>query len=85
MNDYNCSLKFYAIIENNLDLMNALFSTSDLFFKNYTIYDYIYDQNYFEIPIDYCSVSQFYREDHPDFAKYIKKDNIPCWGCNVNM
>ena len=22
-------------------------------------------------------------KDHPDFNKYIKKDNIPCWGCKI--
>ena len=42
-------------------------------------------RKYFEDPKDYCSPSQFNIEDHPDFGKYIKKDNIPCWGCNVNM
>ena len=42
-------------------------------------------KRYFEDPNDYCSPSQFKIEDHPDFDKYIKKDNIPCWGCNLNM
>jgi len=42
-------------------------------------------RRYFEDPNDYCSPSQFKIEDHPDFEKYIKKDNIPCWGCNLNM
>ena len=42
-------------------------------------------RKYFEDPKDYCSPSQFKIEDHPDFPKYIKKDNIPCWGCNLNM
>jgi hypothetical protein len=40
-------------------------------------------RRYFEDPKDYCSPSQFKIEDHPDFDKYIKKDNIPCWGCNL--
>ena len=42
-------------------------------------------KRYFEDPNDYCSPGQFKIEDHPDFDKYIKKDNIPCWGCNLNM
>ena len=42
-------------------------------------------RRYFEDPNDYCSPSQFKIEEHPDFDKYIKKDNIPCWGCNLNM
>jgi hypothetical protein len=41
-------------------------------------------RRYFENPYDYCSPSQFKIEDHPDFNKYIKKDNIPCWGCNID-
>jgi len=40
-------------------------------------------RKYFEDPNDYCSLSQFNIEDHPDFNKYIKKDNIPCWGCSL--
>jgi len=41
-------------------------------------------RRYFEDPTDYCEPSQFNIEDHPDFNKYIKKDNIPCWGCTVD-
>ena len=41
-------------------------------------------RRYFEDPNDYCSPNQFKIEEHPDFNKYIKKDNIPCWGCNLN-
>jgi len=42
-------------------------------------------KKYIEDPNDYCSVSQFNIEEHPDFNKYIRKDNIPCWGCNLTM
>jgi hypothetical protein len=41
-------------------------------------------RRYFEDPLDYCAASQFNIEDHPDFNKYIKRDNIPCWGCTVD-
>ena len=41
-------------------------------------------RRHFEDPNDYCSANQFKIEEHPDFSKYIKKDNIPCWGCNLN-
>lgn len=40
-------------------------------------------RRYFEDPNDYCLPGQFRIEEHPDFDKYIKKDNIPCWGCNL--
>ena len=40
---------------------------------------------YFENATDYCTPQQFKIEDHPDFSKYIKKDEIPCWGCNLSM
>ena len=42
-------------------------------------------RKYFENPDEICKPGMFNIEDHPDFGKYIKKDNIPCWGCNVNM
>jgi hypothetical protein len=37
----------------------------------------------FEDAKDYCNPSNFDIKDHPDFNKYIKKDNIPCWGCKI--
>ncbi len=40
-------------------------------------------RRYFEDPNDYCSPNQFKIEEHPDFNQYIKKDNIPCWGCKL--
>tara|TARA_B110000037_G_C17105492_1_gene499675 strand:+ start:594 stop:2438 length:1845 start_codon:yes stop_codon:yes gene_type:complete len=30
-----------------------------------------------------CNVSEFKIQTHPDFYKYIKKDSIPCWNCNI--
>ena len=41
-------------------------------------------RRHFEDPNDYCSPNQFKIEEHPDFNKYIKKDNIPCWGCKID-
>ena len=38
-------------------------------------------RKFFENPHDYCAPNTFDIEEHPDFSKYIKKDNIPCWGC----
>lgn len=29
------------------------------------------------------TVNMFNIEDHPDFNKYIRKDKIPCWNCDV--
>jgi len=40
-------------------------------------------RGFFEDPLDYCSPGHFKIEEHPDFSKYIKKDNIPCWGCKI--
>ena len=41
-------------------------------------------RKYFENPLDYCNPKSFNIEDHPDFKNYIKKDNIPCWGCKLD-
>ena len=41
-------------------------------------------RKFFENPNDYCNLSSFNIEDHPDFNKYVKKDKIPCWGCNIS-
>ena len=40
-------------------------------------------RKYFENPLDYCNPKSFNIEDHPDFKNYIRKDNIPCWGCKL--
>ena len=40
-------------------------------------------RGFFENPNEYCSPNSFKIEDHPDFSQYIKKDNIPCWGCSI--
>lgn len=38
----------------------------------------------FQNPKDYmCNISDFNIKEHPDFKKYIRKDSIPCWGCNI--
>ena len=40
-------------------------------------------RKFFENPKDYCLPSSYNIEEHPDFKKYIRKDKIPCWGCNI--
>ncbi len=40
-------------------------------------------RNYFEEPNEYCNIKNLKIEDHPDFNNYIRKDKIPCWGCNI--
>tara|TARA_B110000037_G_C16859353_1_gene399338 strand:- start:79 stop:696 length:618 start_codon:yes stop_codon:yes gene_type:complete len=30
-----------------------------------------------------CNISDFKIQSHPDYYKYIKKDNIPCRNCNI--
>jgi len=32
---------------------------------------------------DLCKPGNFNIKEHPDFKKYIRKDAIPCWNCNV--
>ena len=41
-------------------------------------------RRFFENPSDYCDIKSYNIEDHPDIKNYIKKDNIPCWGCNLD-
>ena len=38
----------------------------------------------FEDAKEYCDPAGFNIEDHPDFAKYIRKDSIPCYGCTLD-
>ncbi len=72
-------------------------AVSNYCYMNYEVDDmcYCWDPNnadkdecvkirrYFENPKDMCKPNTYDIEEHPDFYKYIKKDNIPCWGCNV--
>jgi len=38
----------------------------------------------FQDPSDYqCSAGSYPITEHPDFKKYIKRDSIPCWNCNL--
>lgn len=32
-----------------------------------------------------CNPSSIDIKDHPDYNQYIKKDEIPCWNCNLNQ
>jgi hypothetical protein len=41
-------------------------------------------RKYFEDPNEYCDVAMFSIEDHPDYEDYIRKDKIPCWGCDLS-
>ena len=41
-------------------------------------------RKYFENPDEYCDIRNYKIEEHPDFKDYIKKDKIPCWGCNLD-
>ena len=72
------SISNYCQINNNVDDNCIAWHPSK---KNDP--DAIKYRRYFENPNDYCSPNQFKIEEHPDFNKYIRKDNIPCWGCTV--
>jgi len=40
----------------------------------------------FENPREYgISPGSFAIEEHPDYDKYIKKDRVPCWGCDLEQ
>ena len=42
-------------------------------------------RKHFEPPEDYgFSINIFDISEHPDYKNYIRKDRIPCWGCNLN-
>jgi len=41
-------------------------------------------RKFFEDPKEHCKPSIYEIEEHPDFHNYIRKDKIPCWGCNVD-
>ncbi len=43
----------------------------------------VHVRNYFESPNEYCDISRYKIEEHPDFKNYIRKDKIPCWGCKI--
>jgi hypothetical protein len=30
-----------------------------------------------------CQVNYFDIEEHPDISNYVRKDRVPCWGCNL--
>lgn len=38
----------------------------------------------FQNPKDYqCNIKDFNIEEHPKFNRYIRRDRIPCWNCNI--
>ena len=40
----------------------------------------------YEPPEDYgFNINIFDIEEHPDMKNYIRKDRIPCWGCNLEQ
>jgi hypothetical protein len=41
-------------------------------------------RKFFEDPKEYCRPSDYEIDEHPDFHKYIRKDKIPCWGCDIS-
>ncbi len=72
------SVSYYCQINNELDDMCACWKPENE--NNQKCIDY---RKFFENPKDYCKPSQFNIEDHPSYNKFIRKDKIPCFGCNV--
>ncbi len=72
------SISYYCQINADLDDMCKCWREENK--ENPKCIEY---RKYFENPLDYCPPSAFNIEDHPNINKYIKKDNIPCFGCKV--
>lgn len=72
------SVSYYCQINNELDDMCACWKPENQ--DNQKCVEY---RKFFENPKDYCKPSQFNIEDHPSYNKFIRKDKIPCFGCNV--
>ncbi len=72
------SVSYYCQVNYDLDNMCACWKPENKNTPNCIEY-----RKFFEDPKDYCEASQFSIEDHPDYSKYIRKDNIPCFGCNI--
>ena len=30
-----------------------------------------------------CNINYFKVEEHPDIRNYVRKDRVPCWGCDL--
>jgi hypothetical protein len=73
------SVSYYCQINKDLDNMCACWKEENE--NNAKCIEY---RKFFENPKDYCKVSQFNIEEHPDFKKFIRKDKIPCYGCKVD-
>lgn len=72
------SISYYCQINADLDDMCKCWR--DEYKDNSKCIEY---KKFFENPKDYCPVSSFNIEDHPNINQYIKKDNIPCFGCKL--
>lgn len=47
--------------------------------------DCVKHRKIFKNPEDYnCNINNFNIQEHPDYKKYINKNKIPCWNCNLN-
>lgn len=73
------SISYYCHINSDSDEMCACWKE-----ENRNQPKCIQYRKFFENPNDYCPISQFNIEDHPDFNQYIKKDKIPCFGCKID-
>ncbi len=73
------SVSYYCQINSELDDMCACWKPENQDNKKCVEY-----RKFFENPKDYCKVSQFNIEEHPEINKFIRKDKIPCFGCKVD-
>lgn len=72
------SISYYCQINSDLDDMCKCWREENK--ENPKCVEY---RKFFENPKDYCPTSSFNIEDHPNINQYIKKDNIPCFGCKI--
>jgi hypothetical protein len=70
----------YCRLYHDIDPKNCKCWTDE--YKNKQVcYDH---RRYFEDPNDYqCCIKSFKISEHPDFNEYVKKDKVPCYGCDI--
>ena len=76
----NCKLNVSNYCEINKDIDNSCGCWKS---KNKYKPECIEFRKQFQNPDNTCNIKDFKITEHPDFKNYIKKDSIPCWGCNI--
>lgn len=75
-----CKREVATHCENNYKYDNAC---SDWQPENYNSAKSQTNRRYFQPADPRCQPGNHEIEKHPDYSKYIRKDKIPCWNCNL--